>query len=211
MGQQQMIQKEDQREDEQDTKHSKKLPIKKIMKASKSICKIIIPLEGNKKTYGTGFFMYIMKEDKRLDCLLTNFHIIKEKLVKSKSTIEIQINNNDKYKIKLDESIRYIQCLKKPVDITIIQITDSDPFKKDIDFLYYDLNYTFGYEQYINMDIFIIQHPLGGEAEYACGKIINIINKFEFEHSVDTESGSSGSPIILNESLKVVGIHKQRK
>ena len=59
------------------------------------------------------------------------------------------------------------------------------------------------------MDIFSIQHPLGGEAEYACGKIIKIFNNFEFEHTVDTDHGSSGSPIILNESLKVIGIHKQ--
>jgi len=213
MGQQQAIPKGDSngdwREDEQDTKHSKKLSIKKIIKVSKAICKIIIKGEGNKKTYGTGFFMYIIKEKKKLDCLLTNFHVIKDELVRSKSTIDIQINNNDIYKIKLDNSIRYIQIFKRPIDITIIQIIDNDQFKKDIDFLYYDLNYSFGYEQYLNMDIFIIQHPLGGEAEYACGKVIKIINNFEFEHSVDTDKGSSGSPIILNESLKVIGIHKQ--
>ena len=213
MGQQQANPKGDSnggwREDEQDTKHSKKLSIKKIIKVSKAVCKIIIKGEGNKKTYGTGFFMYIVKEKKKLDCLLTNFHVIKDELVRSKSTIDIQINNNDIYKIKLDNSIRYIQIFKRPIDITIIQIIDNDQFKKDIDFLYYDLNYSFGYEQYLNMDIFIIQHPLGGEAEYACGKVIKIIDDFEFEHSVDTDKGSSGSPIILNESLKVIGIHKQ--
>ena len=36
--------KEEWREDEQDAERSKKLPIKKIMKASKCICKIILGL-----------------------------------------------------------------------------------------------------------------------------------------------------------------------
>ena len=205
---QETYQKEEWREDEQDTKHSKKLQIKKIMKASKCICKIILGLEKDNKAFGTGFFMYIFKEGKKHECLVTNYHVINENLVNSKSIIEIQINNNI-HRIKLDDSNRYIKCFKKPIDITIIQIINSDKFKKDIDFLYYDLNYDFGYEQYLNMDIFSIQHPLGGEAEYACGKIIKIFNNFEFEHTVDTDHGSSGSPIILNESLKVIGIHKQ--
>jgi len=205
---QETYQKEEWREDEQDTKHSKKLQIKKIMKASKCICKIILGLEKYNKAFGTGFFMYIFKEGKKHECLVTNYHVINENLVNSKSIIEIQINNNI-HRIKLDDSNRYIKCFKKPIDITIIQIINSDKFKKDIDFLYYDLNYDFGYEQYLNMDIFSIQHPLGGEAEYACGKIIKIFNNFEFEHTVDTDHGSSGSPIILNESLKVIGIHKQ--
>ena len=206
---QETYQKEEWREDEQDTKHSKKLPLKKIMKASKSICKIILELEKDNKAFGTGFFMYIFKEGKKHECLVTNYHVINENLVNSKSIIEIQINNNNIHRIKLDDSNRYIKCFKKPIDITIIQIINSDKFKKDIDFLYYDLNYDFGYKQYLNMDIFSIQHPLGGEAEYACGKIIKIFNNFEFEHTVDTDHGSSGSPIILNESLKVIGIHKQ--
>ena len=109
--------KEEWREDEQDTKHSKKLPIKKIMKASKSICKIILELEKDNKAFGTGFFMYIFKEGKKLECLVTNYHVINENLVNSKLIIEIQINNNNIHRIKLDDSNRYIKCFKKPIDI----------------------------------------------------------------------------------------------
>ena len=207
----QINQKEEWRENEQDTGHSKKLPIKKIMKASKSICKIIYKKEEiNDEIFATGFFIYIIEENKRLECLFTNNHVIDENLINTKSIIKIQINDNNQYQIKLDDSIRYIKYYKSPIDVTIIEIINSDIFRKDIDFLYYDLNYDFGYEQYLNMDIFTVQHPLGGEAEYACGKIIKIFNTFEFEHSIDTDYGSSGSPIILNESLKVIGIHKQR-
>ena len=78
---------------------------------------------------------------------------------------------------------------------------------KGIYFLYYDLYYDFGYEQYLNTDIFILQHPLGGETEYAFGKITKIFNNFEFEHSIDTDSCSSCSSIIFRESLKVIGIN----
>ena len=74
---------------------------------------------------------------------------------------------------------------------------------KGIYFLYYDL----GYEQYLNTDIFILKHPLGGETKYACGKITKIFNNFEYEHSIDTNSRSSCSPIIFRESLKVIGIN----
>ena len=69
--------------------------------------------------------------------------------------------------------------------------------------IYYD----FGYEQYLNTDIFILRYPLGGVTEYAYGKITKIFNNFEFEHSIDTDSCSSCSSIIFRESLKVIGIN----
>ena len=39
------------------------------------------------------------------------------------------------------------------------------------------------------------------------GEIINI-DKYEFTHKASTESGSSGSPIFLDKTTKVIGIHK---
>ena len=70
------------------------------------------------------------------------------------------------------------------------------------------MNYLLGYEQYINHDIFTIEYPLGKDnPEYASGKIIKIIDKI-FEHSLDTDYGSSGCPIISCGNLKVLGIHR---
>ena len=68
----------------------------------------------------------------------------------------------------------------------------------------------YGYEEYLNQDVFILQHPLGEDVYSATGKIISI-NNFEFEHTVDTDKGSSGSPVLLYESSKVIGIHKKKK
>ena len=74
----------------------------------------------------------------------------------------------------------------------------------------YDLNYEEGYNQYINTDVFSLQRPLGNDIECASGKIIRIDknNNFEFIHTIDTDKGSSGSPIILIGNSRVIGIHK---
>ena len=82
-------------------------------------------------------------------------------------------------------------------------------------YLYYDRNYIDGYEQYIKpkpVDLIIGEYP-ENEVAFASGKIIDIIyddvyNYYEFKHNLDTKPGSSGSPIILLNSLKVIGIHK---
>ena len=42
----------------------------------------------------------------------------------------------------------------------------------------------------------------------AKGKIKSI-NKYEFTHLANTEQGSSGSPIFLENSIHVIGIHKE--
>ena len=39
------------------------------------------------------------------------------------------------------------------------------------------------------------------------GKIVNV-NNFSFQHSVDTDFGSSGSPVLLSVNAYVIGIHK---
>ena len=72
----------------------------------------------------------------------------------------------------------------------------------------YDLNYKEGgYSQYKKMYVLSLGYPLGEELSTGSGKIINI-NEYEFEHNIPTEEGSSGSPIILFNLLKVIGIHK---
>ena len=176
------------RVNENRTDHAIKIPLKVINKVSKSICKIYI--NNNGEQTGTGFFMFM---DDNMKCLITNYHIISEQLI-----------NNNIVKIKLKE--RYIQFFED-LDITIIEIKNQDGIINKIDFLNYDLNYIQGYNQYKDIDIFTLQYPRD-DLEVASGKIIEILDNFEFKHSIDTESGSSGSPIILPTTLKVIGIHK---
>jgi hypothetical protein len=174
------------------------IPIKTINKVRKSICKIYYEINNIPNT-GTGFFILL---NNNLKFLITNYHVISKELLNI--IINIEIYNNKKINIKLNN--RYYKFYDK-MDITIIEIKESDNIIKDIDFLYYDLNYKIGYEQYLNSDIFTIQYPKGKES-YSNGKIIKIIKENNrFMHNIKTDYGSSGCPIIIPYTLKVIEIH----
>ena len=192
------------REEESRTEHAIKIPLRTINKVSKSICKISYKKNIETKN-GTGFFMLL----NNVKCIFTNYHIISKDLINTNINIELYNNNiiNNK-NIGIILNKKYIKFFED-LDITIIEIEDSyeDKLIKDIEFLDYDSNYIKGYDQYKNIDIFTLQYPRD-DIEVASGKVIEIINNFEFKHSIDTEPGASGSPIILPIVLKVIGIHK---
>jgi len=73
------------------------------------------------------------------------------------------------------------------------------------------MNYTIGYEQYKDAYVFALGYPYGDKIASGSGKIINIKKSYEFEHNIPTDTGSSGSPIILlnySKILKIIGVHK---
>ena len=178
---------------------SKPVPLETAIKLSKSICKIIYK-DNLGIHYGTGFFMIYNS----LKCLISNYHVINHDLINK--FIKIEIYNKNTIDFKLDQN-RYIKILDRPIDISIIEIKDSDGIKGDIEYLNYDLNYKFGYSQYKGVDIIGIEYPLGKDVSCGSGKIINI-HDFCFDHNIPTQGGSSGTPIILFNTLKVIGIHK---
>ena len=177
------------------TGHASKVPVKIINKISKSICRILY-----EKISGTGFFMLL---NDSLKCIITNYHIISKELINK--IINIELSNDKKIEIELKN--RFIK-FDDNLDITIVEVKESDGITEDILFLDYDLNYLKGYEQYLNVDVFTLQYPKNYDISFASGKIVEIYDN-EFKHSIDTEYGSSGSPIILTNTLKVIGIHKQ--
>ena len=175
----------------------KPIPLETAFNLSKSLCKIF----SEEKGYGTGFFMKYNLSN----CLITANHVIDSNLINK--NIEIELYNKNKYNIELNKN-RFFKFLEE-LDITIIEIKDSDNIK-DIEYLYHDLNYIQGgYKQYKEIDILSLGYPNGDKLSTGSGRIKNIINEFEFEHDIPTQNGSSGSPIILFDLLKVIGIHKQ--
>ena len=98
--------------------------------------------------------------------------------------------------------------------ITAIEILDKDEFKSKVKFLSVDLNYIDGYSQYIGQDVFMLEHPEGKIIHICAGRIIRFINdendkpNYRFEHSLSTEHGSSGSPLILLYNERVIGVHR---
>ena len=89
------------------------MPVSVIIKAVKSICKIIVNKEVNKiqEPYGTGFFMNVSKT---LKCLITNYHVIDPE---KETEFEIEIHNHKKMKLGING--RQCRYLKKPIDITV--------------------------------------------------------------------------------------------
>jgi hypothetical protein len=57
-----------------------------------------------------------------LKSLVTNYHIINEKIIKE--NIEIKIWNEKKTKLNLNN--RFYQYFNDPIDITVIEMKDSD-------------------------------------------------------------------------------------
>ena len=182
--------------------HSKAVNLTDTSRISNSICIISIPTYKG-KNMGTCFFMYI----KNKKYLITNSHVIPERLIERKKIVEVINNIGEKFSIKLDKEERIIICISKPYDITAIEILEKDKLDniKYLEYVYDDMN------KYINKEVFILQHPEGKELHIASGIIKNIDETiFEFEHTLDTDYGSSGSPVLLNENYKVIGIHKKR-
>ena len=180
---------EEDKKEEMNTGH-KPVPIKIVNKVMKSICKITIKKKSNDIT-GTGFFMNVSNSQKYL---LTNYHVINPEIINE--IIEIEIHNQQKMILNLEN--RDIKYIKRPKDITAIEIKDSDEIYKYIEFLYYDKNYQdYGYSIYKGVDIFTIEHPYGDDASCASGTIKKL-HDYEFYHDISTDSGSSGCPIILN-------------
>jgi len=184
------------------------IPINIIFESMKSVCKIAA-VRG--LAQGTGFFINISNLK---NFLVTANHIFgSSEQNLADSEIEIQIYNNKKMKIKLNN--REYHNLRSPTDIALIEIKDTDEIYNDVKFLYYDLNYEKEYEIYKDGYVFTIEY-IKGDAACGSGQIIGIdkYRKYEFIHTIPTDKGSSGCPIILlNNSIniiRVIGIHTSK-
>ena len=179
--------------------HSKKISLDNINRISNSIFTISIPTNRGKQI-GTCFFMCI--NDKKY--LITSSHIIPCKTIKP---IQLINNNGKKFYISYDFDKRVIKYFPKPFDILAIDILEKDKLNNItyLEYVYDDMN------NYINKEICVLHHPEGKKLHLSCGTINKIDETiYEFEHNLDTDYGSSGSPVILIENCKVIGIHKKR-
>ena len=168
----------------------------------------------NKSFYGSGFLIKLKKNKKTLNCLMSYEHVIKKQYIESKGNIEI-FNSNHNLKIELDKDKRYIQdFLFLKLDAIIIEIIEKDFIDKN-EFLLPSLEYLNGYSEFKNKTIGIYQYPqisseINYEIFYDKGEITEI-NEYEYElaYLVNTDKGSSGSPIFIINDNKILRIHKQ--
>lgn len=190
--------------------HSEPMNLTDLNNVSTSICKIMVSYNGEGWS-GTGFFMEVRRGKKNYFFLISNEHVIKYNIAVDKLDIKIKTKKGNIYAIKLDGRMRAVICLTAPIDITAVEILPSDKLFGEIDFLSYDVNCEKGqYSQYINKNIYILQHPDGKPTTHVSGgKILNISDGYEIAHNADTDYGSSGSPIILISNNRVIGVHKK--
>lgn len=165
------------------------------------ICRII----SNNGIKGTGFFCRIPYNDKLLPVLITNYHVLNDNIYKKNAKIELTLNDGKKAIIlNLDNS--RIKFTNQDLDVTIIEIKSN--LDKINHFLDIDENINTDLEYlYNNKSIYLLHYPKGTLANVSYGLSNKIINN-NFNHFCNTEEGSSGAPILLLDSFKVIGIHK---
>ena len=193
---------------EEKVKEGENLTIKKMKilleKAEKSVCEIIKDFG-----YGTGFICKIKYINKEIYCLITNDHVITKFILLNKEYIEIKLNNEI---IKISLNIYRRIWNNEELDFTCIEIIEEDNIiNKIIPFEIDDNCYINNYDikEYNKKGIVIPSIGITKEIELPQG-IINYVENNEniFIHDCNTESGFSGSPIILINNLKIIGIHK---
>ena len=176
---------------------------KKILNQMENcICKI-----RNKNGKGTGFFCLIPYQNKKLEVMITNNHIIDKKILEDNKSIEITLNDNKTKSIKLENKKIYTS---EKYDTTIIEINSKN--EKIDKFLELDEEiFNENNNNFLKESIYILQYP---ELEYdqkACvsyGVLIDIKDENIMTHFCCTYPGSSGSPILKISNNKIIGIHK---
>ena len=172
-------------------------------------------------TIGSGFFCKIPfpTKDKMLPVLVTNNHLINEKLLENRDgLIMIYTKNSKKFQNFILNNRKYYT--NKEYDITFIEIKENSDeiynylelddnilesiFDNNPISLYNSNNY------YIGETIYIIQYPEGKlSVSYGIVEGIKDIQKYNFNHLCCTKMGSSGSPILNISNNKLFGIHKK--
>ena len=174
---------------------------KNIIKVSPSVCKIITNI-----SYGTGFLIILNRNNNALFCLMTNEHVITREMVLNEENIKIKYDCESKeVNINLNNKKRLIRdFIDINIDATIIEILPL----YNIEDHYFLLPETNNIKNLINNSIYIPQYAQGINFCYSMGYIKEINDK-EITHNSTTKTGSSGSPIFLENSTKVIAIHKQ--
>ena len=176
--------------------------IEKIFKSEvkKCVCKIKQEIEiEDRKTLrtGTGFFCNIPSKD--IKVLITNNHILDLEFLNKEEKLIIFI---EKEKKELNLEIARLKIADKEFDFTIIEILEEDNISN-----FLEIDEYINTDDYTNQQIFSFQYPGGLKLKYSHGKINKRLDKY-FVYSLGTDGGSSGSPIILVDSLKLIGLHK---
>ena len=157
-----------------------------------------------------GFFIKFNLDKKIFKCLIINSNFIPTEI--NEQTMIVFFHNEEigKKEIQLNSNERIIHNFKE-IGITIIEILPKDIISDDC-FLIPDINYMreINKNKLNNQKILMVHYSMNNFNIFM-GKIVKI-NKFEFNYikldGNDNNEYSSGSPIFLSYSEKVIGMDK---
>jgi len=170
----------------------------------KSLC-ILVIINYDIFKYNSGFFIKLKFNDEQKYFIMTCEHMINDGMINKNETIKIIYDQRTKSNnIKLDRKERIIQDFKfLNIDATIIEIIEKDIIKNG----YFLSPYMDDINEYKDKTISIAQYI----NEKLCtndGSLISINPiSYRFYHSLNTNNGSGGSPIFLNQTDNVIGLH----
>ena len=167
-------------------------------------------------TKGTGFFTKIPNNNNMLSVLITNNHVLGEEEIKDGKIIYISFNNETKFKNIIIDSNRK-RYTNEILNVTIIEIKEN--IDNINDFLTLDNqileihnldpdedNINYFSDKYEKESIYLLNYKDGKEIFTSYGLLLSITES-EIKYKCNTDTGSSGSPILLLKSNKVIGVH----
>ena len=180
---------------------------------------------------GTGFFIKLKLKEKITPYLCTANHVIEEKLIEIKNTkisekkgenynkISLELNKKDKNNnniiIQFSCDEREKNIISCDYDIKFIEILEKEIKDIPINYLELEKNFLDNPIKYIGLEVIMAGYPLKYFSDaplLSYGKILKIKKGSMIVYNMETDNGSSGSPVcIVNEKkeLKLIGIHTQ--
>ena len=175
--------------------------IEKILQQMKKcVCKI-----KKEKLKGSGFFAKLPYKSTLKNVLITNKHILNKDDLKVGKILKVSINNEEEYK-EIEMDGKRLILVDEEKDLTIIEIREKDKINNYLDIdERYNLNNI--EERYKNESLYVLNYAKGKDVVVSYGLLNKMENEYLY-HLCSTEGGSSGSPIISLDSLKLIGIHR---
>ena len=166
----------------------------------------------NKNGQGTGFFCSIPYVNEKLQVLITNNHVIDKTILENGEEVILKLNDGKVQKTLFLNSNRKMYTNEK-YDTTIIELfPKNDGLEGICNFLELDELVLKRRPKENKKSVYIPQFPIFSEERKASVSygIINEIksDNYDIVHLCNTFPGSSGSPILMLSSNKVIGIHK---
>ena len=177
---------------------------------NKCVCKIY------NKGEGTGFFTKIPFNSGLLTVLITSNHVLGQSEIKNNSIIELSLNYDKKKKIiKLDDDRK--KYTNKELDITIIEIKENQDnlnnefIELEDNSIDYFKDNSYKNENYLNYiysnkSIYMLHYPKRNNIVVSYAQSPEI-NDSQINHKCNADHGSSGSPILLINNQKLIGVH----